>query len=111
MAELVTIKIENPLLPIELVKMAILYTIKAILKSVKEICGIYILWIFLHYIASHLYIHFCAPLTIAGFLMSPFLTPTPHCQALRWTIYTGANAINSMWAVLGVWLCSKLVFK
>ena len=77
-------------------------TIKSMLKTAKEICAIYILWILLHYIALHLYIHFCAPLSVWGFLM-------PHCQALRWTIYTGANAINSMWAVLGVWLCSKLV--
>lgn len=92
-------------------KMTAVETIKSALKSAKEICGIYILWILLHYIASHLYIQFCVPLTIRGFLMAPFLTPTPHCQALRWAIYTGANAINSMWAVLGVWMCSKLLFK
>lgn len=91
--------------------MTTLEMIKSMLRSVKEICGIYILWILLHYIASHLYIYFCAQLTIWGFIMSPFLAPTPHCQAFRWAIYTGASAINSMWAVLGVWLCSKLVLK
>ena len=86
-------------------------TFQSLLRSAKEIFGIYILWILLHYIASHLYIHFCAPLSIWGFLMSPFIAPSPHCHALRWTIYTGANAINSMWVVLGVWLSSKLVLK
>ena len=85
--------------------------IKSVMKSAKEICGIYILWILLHYIASQLYIHFCVSLTIWGLIMSPFLTPTPHCQALRWTIYNGAAVINSMWSVVGVWICGKLIVR
>jgi hypothetical protein len=85
--------------------------IKSVMKSAKEICGIYILWILLHYIASQLYIHFCVSLTIWGFIMSPFLIPTPHCQALRWMIHNGAAVINSMWSVLGVWICGKLIVR
>ena len=91
--------------------MSILVKIGAIIKSVGEICGIYLFWILLHYSASHLYNCYCVPLTIIGFVMSPFLIATPHCHALRWTIYTGATVINNMWSVVGVWLCSKLIVK
>jgi hypothetical protein len=74
-----------------------------------NISGIYILWVFLHYIASHLYINFCVPKTLYGFILSPFMIPTPHCQGLRWIVYNGANIINNMWIVLGTWLCSTIV--
>ena len=75
---------------------------------ILKVSGIYISWIILHFIASHLYTRFCVPNSIIGFLMSPFLTATPHCQGLRWIIYNAANVINNMWLVLGAWLCSTL---
>ena len=80
------------------------YTIKFIIK----ISGIYLMWIVLHYCASHLYIHFCVPKTPIGFLLSPFMTATPHCQGLRWIVYNAANVINNMWVVLGAWICSTI---
>jgi hypothetical protein len=76
-----------------------------------NISGIYLLWIFLHYIASHLYINCCVPNTIYGFFMSPFMIPAPHCQGLRWIVYNGSNIITNMWIVLGTWLCSLLVIN
>ncbi len=79
--------------------------------AVKEICGIHMLWILIHYAASHLYSRFCVPPTFWGLLMSPFLAPAPHCQALRWAIYNGGVVINSMWGVVGVWICTKLIVK
>ena len=81
------------------------YTYKGI-KIFLKVSGIYIVWIFLHYIASHLYIKLCVPNTISGFLMSPFMTATPHCQSLRWIVYNAANMINNMWLILGAWICS-----
>jgi hypothetical protein len=54
---------------------------------------IYIIWIGLHYISSHLYTKTCVPKSIIGFVLSPFLTQSIHCQALRWGINTGAQAI------------------
>jgi hypothetical protein len=80
-----------------------------ILKFVFKISGIYLLWICLHYIASHLYITFCVPSTIFGFIMSPFMTATPHCLGLRWIVYNAANMINNMWLVLGAWICSTIL--
>jgi len=71
--------------------------------------GIYLLWIFLHYLASQLYVKLCVPRTIIGFILSPFMTATPHCQGLRWVIYNAANMINNMWIVFGAWICSTLL--
>jgi len=78
-------------------------------KFMIKISGVYLFWIGLHYGASHLYIHFCVPSNFFGFLISPFMTASPHCQGLRWIIYTGANTINNMWVILGTWLCSYLL--
>jgi hypothetical protein len=79
------------------------------LKFIFKISGVYLLWICLHYIASHLYIKFCVPSTIIGFLMSPFMTATPHCLGLRWIVYNAASMINNMWIVLGTWICSTIL--
>ena len=78
-------------------------------KFVLKISGIYLLWICLHYVASHLYITICVPSTIFGFIMSPFMTATPHCLGLRWIVYNAANMINNMWLVLGAWICSTIL--
>ena len=88
-------------------KVSFYYGIKFI-KVFINISGIYIAWIFLHYIASHLYVRLCVPNTIVGFLLSPFMTVTPHCQGLRWIILNGANMINNMWIILGTWLMSNV---
>jgi hypothetical protein len=77
---------------------------------VIKISGVYLVWIALHFFASQFYIQLCAPKTIYGFLVSPFLIATPHCQALRWIVYNGANAINNMWIVMGTWFCSQIMF-
>jgi hypothetical protein len=90
----------------------IIYTGNFMYKSFKfiiKVSGIYIVWIFLHYIASHLYIKFCVPTTFAGFIMSPFMAATPHCQGLRWVVYNAANMINNMWVILGTWICSTIL--
>lgn len=76
-----------------------------------NISGIYIVWILLHYIASHLYTNLCVPNTIYGFVMSPFMVTAPHCQGLRWIVYNGSNIITNMWVILGTWLCSVLVIN
>jgi hypothetical protein len=67
------------------------------------------MWIILHYIASQLYIKFCVPSNFIGFIVSPFLTSTPHCQGLRWIIFNGAGVINNMWIVIGTWICANLL--
>lgn len=73
---------------------------------------VYLLWIFLHYFAAHLYIHFCVPNTTIGFLMSPIMIKTPHCQGLRWIVYNAAEVVNNMWVLIGSWIYSVIwIFK
>jgi hypothetical protein len=71
-----------------------------------KLFGIYLLWICLHYFSAHLYIKFCVPNTIFGFIMSPFMISTPHCQGLRWIVYNAAGIINNMWILIGAWIYS-----
>ena len=70
---------------------------------------VYVLWILLHYFASHLYVYYCVPKTLVGFLVSPFLIASPQCHSLRWVVYNGANIISNMWVILGTWLCSIMI--
>jgi hypothetical protein len=81
-----------------------------IIKISMSLYGIYLVWIILHFCASHLYVKLCVPASFLGLVVSPFLTTTPHCQGLRWIIYNGANTINNMWIVIGTWLSSNLLF-
>ena len=73
-----------------------------------KVSGIYFLWISLHYFSAHLYFKFCVPSTIIGFIMSPFMIMTPHCQGLRWIVYNAANIINNMWILIGAWVYSMI---
>ena len=75
---------------------------------VFKVSGIYLLWISLHYFSAHLYIKYCVPNTIIGFMMSPFMIMTPHCQGLRWIVYNAANIINHMWILIGAWIYSMI---
>lgn len=80
-------------------------------KYIWQVAGIYILWIFIHYISSHLYIYFCTPYSFLGFLTAPLLVASPHCSGLRWCIFHGAQTITSMWIVFGSWLITLLVIN
>ncbi len=83
----------------------------SILKTITiifKLYGIYLLWICLHYFSAHLYIKFCVPNSLTGFLMSPFMITTPHCQGLRWIVYNAADIINNMWILIGAWIYSML---
>ena len=55
-----------------------------------------------------MYTNYCVEGSLTGFLLSPLMTMSPHCQALRWVIYNGGYSINMMWFILGNWLLNKL---
>jgi hypothetical protein len=74
-----------------------------------QVIGIYVIWILLHYISAHLYAHFCTPISVIGFILSPFMVTSPHCIALRWVIVNGSETIQNMWISLGIWIITKLV--
>lgn len=78
---------------------------------IYEVSGIFILWIIVHYNASNLYPKFCAELSMFGFIKSIFVAQSPHCIALRWIIYNGGLAINSMWVSIALWITTKIFKK
>lgn len=61
-----------------------------------------------HYISAICYVHYCTPMTIWGFFMSPFLVVSPQCITLRWIIWHGSNHIKSMWVVIGLSIINYL---
>ena len=79
-----------------------------LLNFTFNLCSIYLLWILLHYVSSHLYVYLCVPKSIYGFLISPLLISTPHCNALRWCISNGPNVIQYMWSNIGVWITTNI---
>ena len=76
---------------------------------VLSVFGIYILWICIHYVSPRLYISYCVPATIVGFVYSPFLAQSPHCVALRWAISKSGESIYNMFGMLSMWLLTKIV--
>ena len=77
-------------------------------KCSALIVGFYIAWIAAHYAAAHAYVKYCTPNTLRGFIMSPFIASTPHCEGLRWVISTGGSNIATMWTLAGVWVTSTI---
>ena len=78
-------------------------------KWIYFISKVYILWIVIHYISVQLYVKYCVPSSIWGFITSPILVSSPHCKAMRWILHTGANTIDNMWNTIGVWFSAKLL--
>ena len=79
-----------------------------LLWIVYDASKIYLLWVVLHFSASQVYVPICSPFSFWGFIITPILAATPQCKALRWVITTGGSTMETMWVILGVWLCSKI---
>jgi len=71
--------------------------------------GYYIMWIVLQYTAAHLYPMYCMPISISGFLLSPFMVSAPHCVAMRWMITEGSNIIITMWVTIGAYAIQRMI--
>lgn len=84
--------------------------IDTIVAWIKTVGCTYIMWIGIHYASSHLYVHFCVPKNLTGFLFSPLLTSSTYCSALRWSINTGADEIQTMWMLMGTFLSYHLLY-
>ena len=68
-----------------------IYSITSIGNKLLPIGLFYFSWTILHYTTSQLYIYYCTPSTLYGFIMSPFLSLTPQCIAIRWIISETGN--------------------
>ena len=75
--------------------------------SPRSVC-IYGLCVLAHYAAAHIYYQYCTPLSIKGFIMSPFLTATPQCQMTRWVITRCGHSISAIWIVIGSYVVQFL---
>ncbi len=71
---------------------------------------IYLLWVCLHYASAHLYVYYCTPIGIFGFIYSIFISPTPLCYALSWSIYNGNLSLFNIWSILGALCVGRLSF-
>ena len=80
-------------------------------NSLFRMILLYIICIIAHYVSAHLYVYYCVESTFIGFLLSPFMTLAPHCQAFRWVIYNGGYTINTMWVLIGNWFINKYLLK
>jgi hypothetical protein len=86
-----------------------LSTTMKFMRQLWKIAGIYFMWIFIHFISSHLYSQYCTPPSVLGLIMSPLVAATPPCSALRWCIAQGADIISIMWVVFGTWCATMLL--
>jgi hypothetical protein len=80
-------------------------------QYIYNVSSIYLCWIMLHYFSAHLYVYYCVPSGIYGFLISPFLVAAPHCRAIRWILQSGGAMMDNMWLVFGTWACSRIIAK
>ena len=85
--------------------------VSPVFRQLWRVGGVYLIWMFIHYAASHLYVYLCTPYTLIGFMAAPFLVASPHCAGLRWCVIHGAETITAMWFVIGTWLLSSIAWK
>jgi hypothetical protein len=71
--------------------------------------GIYALYFTGHFLATHLYVTYCTPLTVMGFLQTAILVPAPHCNLLRGVIYHFGDGISQIWSSLTAVVFSLMV--
>ena len=77
------------------------------MDNLKHIVIGFGLWSLVNYIAPQLYVLWCVPRTIIGFLMSPFAIAMPQCVALRWAIAASADTIKTIFVLIGTWIVSS----
>jgi len=74
--------------------------------NIPAVFLVYFSVVFIHFIASNIYPSMCCSWTMWGFIMSPFMAVTPHCEGLRWVIHYTGEQIRNTW----VWLGGYLVY-
>jgi hypothetical protein len=84
--------------------------INRIFQNVPTVIYLYGGWVFIHYISGHLYTIYCTPLSVYGFIMSPFNATLPYCKALRWLNYNSGDNISNMWILIGAWFMQHIIY-
>lgn len=86
-----------------------MFRVKAFIESNLEFVFLFTMATFLHFIAANAYAKWCTPSTLIGFLISPFMTVTPVCVGLRWSITIFGDYLSSFWTTLILWISANLV--
>jgi hypothetical protein len=73
-------------------------------RNVPVVVGVYFAVVIAHFACSNLYPTLCCNMSVWGFVMSPFMAVTPHCEALRWVIHYTGGQIRNVWIWLGGYL-------
>ena len=63
----------------------------------------------LHYASAIAYVKWCAPPTFIGFILSPFMTVTPLCVGIRWSITIFGDYLSSIWTFMFLWVSSNII--
>ena len=87
-------------------------TMTTIVDYYNKIPNIVIIYLALclgHFIAANIYPYICCNMSFFGFIISPFMTLAPHCQALRWIIDYTANQLKNYWIFLGTFFIGYIV--
>jgi len=82
---------------------------KQLVCEIWSFAKFYLFWVVMHFAVSNLYTYLCTPMTMLGFIWSPFMAVAPHCQGMRWLFNISTNTISQMWTIIGVWFSTKLV--
>jgi len=82
-----------------------LYSIfEQVRRNIPSVILVYVGVVLVHFISSNIYPSLCCPFTVWGFIMTPFMIVTPHCQGLRWIIHYTGQQIHNAWIWLGGYL-------
>jgi hypothetical protein len=79
--------------------------------SLHPLIIFYFSWIAIHYISSQLYVYYCTPQTLTGFFISPLLSISPHCNAIRWIISEAGAIFYGMWISIGSWIVTNVLTR
>ena len=82
-----------------------LYSIfEQVLRNIPSVIFVYFGVTLVHFISSNIYPSLCCSFTVWGFIMTPFMAVTPHCEGLRWLIHYTGEQIRNAWIWLGGYL-------
>lgn len=77
--------------------------------SILDFVWLFLAATILHYIAANAYARWCTPSTLVGFLVSPFMTITPICSTLRWSIAIFGDYMTSIWIMVFAYISKNAV--
>jgi hypothetical protein len=84
----------------------IIHLFQCIKANIPNIVCVYFGIVMAHFICSNVYPVWCCNNTWYGFIMTPFMVVTPHCEALRWVMHYTGEQIRNVW----LWIGSYLVY-